>query len=350
MTCRPARWLWGVPPLALVAALSLVGVKGEIEHDLRSRAAAAFHDAGFYWAVPSFEGRDAVLDGISFSRLERDNALNILRKLWGVRTVTDRTNLIASPETYSWIAIKEDKRVKIRGYVPTENDRRTILGFVAAAVPGLEVDDKMVLAGGSPNHQTWLSAVSYALVQLGQLKSGSVKLDGISLTVDGVAATSEGFNSMKTSLAIQLPAGMNLKSAQIAPPEAKPYEWRVKYTGQQISFEGHVPSEEMHAQIRERTRNLFPHATISGDTMELASGAPEGWSWAVSASLTQLHRLESGRVKLKDTVVEFEGVAADKFTAKNVTASVQHGLPLTYKSSEKITVAQKPGSATDKAQ
>lgn len=350
MTCRPLKWLWGVPPLVLVIGLSLVGMKEQIERDLASRASAAFHDAGYYWALTSFDGRDAVLDGLSFSRDERNKALEILKDLWGVRSVTDQTHLIASPETYTWVAIKDDKRIKIRGYVPTENDRRTILGFVKAAIPNLEVDDKMALAGGSPPHQTWLGAVSYALVQLGHLESGVVRLDGTKLTVDGVAASTDTFKTVKGSLASQLPTEVDLKSANIAPPFAQPYEWRVKYTGQQISFEGHVPSEEVHMQILERTRNLFPHATISGDTMELASGAPEGWTWAVSASLTQLHRLESGRVKVKDTVVEFEGVAADKFTAKNVTASVQHGLPSTYRSSEKISVAEASGSASDKTQ
>jgi OOP family OmpA-OmpF porin len=344
VACYPLKWLWGLPPIVLIAVLSIYGLRPHIERDLSERTAAALEKSEFYWALTVFEGRDAYLDGISFSRNERDTALDLIRNMWGVQSVTDRTNLIASPETYSWSATKRDKRIKIRGYVPTQNDRTTILGFIKATMPDLEVDDKMALAGGSPPRKAWLGFVSYALVQVSQLESGSVNLSGTKLSVNGTAATNETFQNLKSSLASQLPPGIEANEINIAPPVAQPYEWRVKYTGDSISFDGHVPSKEVHNQILERTRHLFPHVTISGDSMELASGAPESWSWAISASLTQLHRLESGRVKVKDTVVEFEGVAPDKFTAKNVAASVQHGLPAIYRSSEKVTVSEKAGT------
>ena len=114
----------------------------------------------------------------------------------------------------------------------------------------------------------------------------------------------------------------------------------MKYTGSTISLTGHVPGEAIHTQILERTRNLFQGIKVV-DAMELASGAPDGWLWAVSASLTQLHRLESGRVNLKGTALEFEGVASDEYTAKDVAASIQHGLPSSYRSTQKVGVKKK---------
>jgi hypothetical protein len=347
LVCQPSRWLWGLPPLVLIIALSLFGVRGQLQHDLADRTSSALRDAGYYWALARFDGRDAVLEGLSFSASERDSALNIIKDIWGVRSVTDKTNLIASPETYTWLANKKDQRIKIRGYVPTENDRRTILGFVKAAMPELEVDEKMTLAGGSPKHEVWLGAVSYALVQLGQLKAGSVRLEGTDLFVDGEAASTTAYRTIKTSLEQQLPAGTKVRAVDVAPPVIRPYTWRVKYTGALISFAGYVPSESFHRQILERTRHLFPGIPID-DAMELASGVPDGWLWAVSASLTQLHRLESGRVKLKDTVLEFEGVAGDKHTATNVTASIRHGLPASYRSSEKVVIGEKADAANAK--
>lgn len=343
MTCRPKRWVWGVLPLALVIAFASFGVLKQVERDLGKRVALALQDAGYYWALSTFQGRDATIEGISFSGSERDSALNLLRDQWGVRSVTDSIRVIASPDTYSWLANKKEKRVQLRGYVPTEDDRLTITGFVKAAMPDYEVDDKMVLAGGSPPREVWLGSVSYALVQLAQLSAGSVHLNGTELTLNGEAQTTVAFRALNSSLAGQLPSGLEIKSAQIRPPTVAPYDWRVKYTGTAIFFAGYVPDEKTHQQVLERTRNLFPGINIE-DTMELGSGAPQNLSWAISASLTQLNRLESGRAKLKDTGLEFEGVASSKFTAKQVTSSIRNSLPASYRSSEKITVKEQGGS------
>lgn len=343
MRCRPSKWLWGVPPLVLITALALFGVRGQIERDLTDRTAAMLQNEGLPWAVASFVGRDAVLKGLSFSRTERDGAIRAIENVWGVRAVVDRSDLIASPETYTWWARKDDQKIKIRGHVPTKDDRRSILGFVKATMPNLEIDDQMLLAGGSPPRQAWLGSVSFALLQLGQFTSGTVRLSGNDLVVAGEAKTTAAYHVVNKSLASQLPAGVKLKTAKITPPVAKPFAWRVKYTKGTVSLTGRVPSETDRAQIMDRVRNLFPGVEVK-DSMELASGAPDSWLWAVSASLTQLRRLDSGRVKLKDTVLEFEGVAVDKNTAKDVTASIRNSLPSTYRSTEKISVRKQPGS------
>ena len=148
----------------------------------------------------SFDGRDAVLEGLSFSRKERDTALQIISNIWGVRKVVDKSDLIASPDTYTWLAAKEDGKIKIRGHVPTAADRQAVVGFVKAAMPDLEVDDKSMLAGGSPPRQEWLGSVSFAIVQLGQLKKGSVHLAGTNLTVRGEAETTLAYRKPRDAL------------------------------------------------------------------------------------------------------------------------------------------------------
>ncbi len=340
LVCRPSKWLWGLPPLVFVIALALFGVHGQIERNLKDKTAAALKEKGLSWAMVTFSGRDAVLEGLSFSRAERDAALDAIENIWGVRGVVDKSNLIASPETYTWWARKEEEKIKVGGHVPTKDDRRVILGFVKAAMPELKISDRLVLAGGSPTRQAWLGSVSFALLQLGQLKTGSIQLSGTSLVIAGEAKTTTTYREVKTSLSTQLPDGMTLKSEKISPPFAKLFSWRVKYTGSTIAFTGHVPSETIHTQILERTRNLF-HGIKVFDAMEPASGAPDGWLWAVTASLTQLRRLESGRVNLKGTSIAFEGFAADKNTAQDVVASIRHGLPSSYSSSEKVEISKK---------
>lgn len=338
MECKPSKWLWGLLPWVFITALALVGVRGQIERDLTDRTAAILQDKGLSWAFVNFDGRDAVLEGVSFSRSERDAALQAIENVWGVHTIIDQSNLIASPETYTWWARKEKKdKIKLGGHVPTSDDRHAILGFVKAAMPELKLSDKMVLAGGSPSRQVWLGSVSFALAQLGQLKSGTIKLSGTDLIIAGEAKTTAAYQTLKTAISTQLPTGVSLKEESISPPLVKPFSWRVKFVGGTISLTGHVPSEAIHSQILDRTRKLF-HGTKVVDAMKLASGAPEGWLWAVSVSLTQLHRLESGRVNLKGSTLEIEGVAVDKFTAEDVAASIHHGVPSSYRSAERITV------------
>ena len=161
--CRPAKWLWGLFPLALVTAFVLYGLRTQIEQDLSDRTSTALQKAGLTWAYALFDGRNAVLKGLTFSRSGRDEALKVIRTVWGVKNVEDQSNLIASPDTYTWWATKKDKRLKIRGHVPTKDGRRAILGLVKASMPDLEINDKMVLAGGSPPLQIWLGSVSFSL-------------------------------------------------------------------------------------------------------------------------------------------------------------------------------------------
>ncbi len=335
--CRPRKWLWGLAPLAVVTAFALYGLSGQIERDLTNRTTTALQKAGLTWAYTIFDGQNGVLKGLTFSRSARNDALEVIEDVWGVGRVADQSNLIASPDTYSWSAFKREQRLKIRGYVPTKDGRRTILGFVKATMPDLVVDDKMVIAGGAPPLHIWLGSVSFALLQLDQLATGSVKIAGTDMHISGAAKNTASYKNIQKTLIENLPTGMTLKGSNITPPVVEPFYWRAKYVGNTVTITGFVPNEKMQARILRQTSNLFTGVKIK-DRMELAAGEPEAWSWAVSASLTQLHRLKSGRAELKGNSLSFEGVAADKNTAEDVESSIRNGLPSTYSSTEKVTV------------
>ncbi|MDA7948253.1 MAG: BON domain-containing protein [Hyphomicrobiaceae bacterium] len=339
MGCKPVKWLWGLPAVVAIGVLALYGTGAKVESDLEARTQTALQEAGLQWATASFDGRDAVLEGLSFSRQERDTALRIISSIWGVRNVVDKSDLIASPDTYTWLAVKEDERIKIRGHVPTKADRQAVLGFIKAAMPDLEVDDKSMLAGGSPPRQEWLGAVSFALIQLGQLKAGSVHLAGTNLSVRGEAKTTEAYRNFQKLPGGQLPAGMELKVGRVEPPVIKPYSTRVKYNGSTIQFGGHALNEEARDELVRRARSLFPDAKIE-DTMQIASGAPEGWRWALSASMIQLRRLVSGRVKLEGNDLELEGIANDEGTVKDITEAITFSFPSAFKVSNKLAVRE----------
>ena len=323
----------------MVAAFALYGLHVQIERDLTDRTSTALQEAGLTWAYALFDGRNAVLKGLTFSRSSRDDALTVIRSVWGVRSVADQSNLIASPDTYSWFARKKKLRLKIRGHVPTIDSRKNILGFVKASMPNLEIDDKMVIAGGAPPLQVWLGSVSFALLQLGQLKNGSVSMAGTDISISGEAENSAAYQDIQKNLLENLPAGVTLKHSDITPPVVKPFSWKVKHVSNTVTFSGFVPSEKLRSRILQQTRNIFDGVKIN-DRMELAAGEPEFWSWAVSTSLTQLHRLETGRVEITDKTLIFKGKAVNLSTAKDVATSIKFGLPEVYSSTSNITVSE----------
>ena len=339
MGCKPAKWLWWLPVVGVIGVLALFATDEKVENDLAARTQSALQEAGLPWATASFDGRDAVLEGLSFSRQERDAALRVISSIWGVRNVVDKSDLIASPDTYTWLAAKEDQRIKIRGHVPTKADRQAVLGFIKAAMPDFEVDDKSMLAGGAPPRSEWLGAVSFAVIQLGQLKKGSVQLAGTNLSVRGEAKTTQAYHNFQTLPSGQLPIGMDLKVKNVQPPVIKPYSTRVKFNGSSLSFGGHVLSEEAREEILRRARSLFPDAKIE-DAMQIAAGAPEEWRWALSASLIQLRRLVSGRVKMEGNDLELEGIAADEQTVNDVAEAIGFSFPSAYKVNNKLAVRE----------
>ena len=123
--------------MTVVTAFALYGLHVQIERDLTDRTSIALQEAGLTWAYALFDGRNAVLKGLIFSRSGRDDAITVIRSVWGVSNVVDQSTLIASPDTYSWFARKKKQRIKIRGHVPTIDSRKNILGFINASMPNL---------------------------------------------------------------------------------------------------------------------------------------------------------------------------------------------------------------------
>ncbi|KWT64870.1 hypothetical protein APY04_3110 [Hyphomicrobium sulfonivorans] len=96
MRCHPARWLWGLIPVAMLSWLAIHVETDAIEAELEQRSAAALARSGHGWASVAFSGRDGLLVGFADNQQQVDTAANIVRDLWGVRMVNVRARL---PET-----------------------------------------------------------------------------------------------------------------------------------------------------------------------------------------------------------------------------------------------------------
>jgi len=265
------------------------------------------------------------------------------------RQITQTADKSKDQTDYAWMASRGKSSLRLRGSVPSEEDRRTLLGMVKAHFPDLQVEDRLKVVKGGPPKDQWLGAVSFGLQQLSHLNRGSVRLYNAALVVTGDAGTPEDYSEIKKALTGPLPSGLTLKGANVRPPLADPFVFTADLGANALSLSGSVPSEDSRKQLRELSRQLFERPGLD-DRLEVASGAPKDWDEAVTAALRALSRLESGKVALSGLAVTIEGVAPDKGTAVAVSYQLRRDLPKLFSTSESIKWKEANASTDSAAQ
>jgi OOP family OmpA-OmpF porin len=236
---------------------------------------------------------------------------------------------------YIWSATRNGSTLRLRGQVPSEEDRRTVLGMVKAHFADLEVEDRLKVEEGGPPREQWLGAVSFGLKQLSHLKKGSARLLNAGIKVDGEARSAPDYAEVKKALAGPMPAGLTVLNDNVRPPFADPYIFSATLGPNALTLTGSVPNENVRKQLKDMSRRLFERPTLD-DQLELASGAPKNWKDAVEASLRALSRLDSGKLTLSGVALTIEGLAPDKGTAVAVSYQLKRDLPTLFSSSESI--------------
>ena len=237
---------------------------------------------------------------------------------------------------YLWSATRIGSGIRLRGSVPSDEDRRIVLGMIKAHFPELEVEDRLKIVEGVLPKDQWLGAVSFGLKQLWHLKRGSVRLLNVALKLEGEARSAADYAEVKKALAGALPTGLTIANINIRPPVADPFVFVADLGANALSLSGSVPSEDARKQVRELSRQLFRRPGLD-DRLELASGAPTDWDEAVAAALRALSRLESGKIALSGLAVTIQGVAPDKGTAVAVSYQLRRDLPEIFSTSESIS-------------
>lgn len=239
------------------------------------------------------------------------------------------------PKAFVWSATHIGTTLKLRGFVPSEEDRRTLLGMVKAHFPDLEVEDRLKVTGGAPTNEQWLGAVSFGLKQLSHLKQGSARLLNTGLKVEGEARSADDYAEVKKALSGPLPAGLSVLNDNVRPPVANPFVFAASLDPNSLTLTGKVPSEDQRKQLKDLARRLFERPMLD-DQLDLASGAPKNWRGAAEASLRALSRLDSGKVSLSGPTLAIEGVASDKMTAADVSSQLKRDLPAHFSSTANI--------------
>lgn len=144
MKCHPARWAWGLIPIAMLSWIAVHAEVDRIERDLEQRARSVLDAAGYDWASIVFSGRDGMLAGTPPQAQGQAEALALVRKIWGVRTVRLRKTVVRE------LALAASARLHSRG-----GDRLSVLrpveavllqdmvpSVVVAAAPAVLVDPR----------------------------------------------------------------------------------------------------------------------------------------------------------------------------------------------------------------
>lgn len=337
MSCNPWRWLWGLIPIAMLSWVAFYLERPKIENDLTRRGQQALDGAGLGWGAVALSGRDLVLTGKAADENEPRKALDIARRVWGVRIVDLRTDLLAKVATFSWSAAVKDKVVRLSGYVPSDEARRAVASSAQAAFPGYKIDDQTSLARGSPARTTWQSGVNFALRQLALLKRGSVELSNTDLTVAGEANDLSAYKSVRAALSKGMPSGITLAANRVSAPIVDPYLWGARITGSQLVLTGYVPSDGVRDEVYAHAKKTFPKVAIV-DRLEVADGAPAGLGRAAIVTLDQIAQLKAGVGELKGQQLTLSGEAADEATADRIRRNVRLGVPDPIRTNVNVTV------------
>jgi hypothetical protein len=224
----------------------------------------------------------------------------------------------AQPKPFFSRLSREDGSITLRGDVPSDEDKKTIQGVIAATLPGLTFVDKARINENVPDRDVWLAGMNFALRQLAKLEKGRATLQNNEITLEGSARTEQDFKLMQQKLREEIPNGIVLAKSALKPPSVSPFVWLAQLQGGSVNLSGHVPLEA--------DQDLFFHArSIFGafhvnNSMAWALGAPKEWSEAAKISLSILNLLQQGTVILTDTVITVDGILAGPNTADQIQA------------------------------
>lgn len=342
---RPSRWFWTLAPLAGLAFLVVASAREQVGPQQATSPTISVADAGASIAVPQTRSDAAAPAAVVVAQTPQSATPVTPPAQGGDAATTEKAQPAAAPadkakqsaakEPYSWWASRRDGSIKIKGNMPSEEDKRTVLGMVKAIVPDLEIEDRMKVVEGAPRREIWLGAISFALKQLANLKSGTARLDDSAFSLQGEALTVVAYGAVKEALQGELPAGVSLSGNRVIPPVVKPFVWSANYEKGTLTLSGHVPGQEWRDAMLKQSARDFPQAIVV-DQMELGAGPPKDMQNAIATALAQLARLQSGKIVITDTALTIEGVAADEATAQDIAKSVRNGLPAIYESKEAI--------------
>lgn len=261
-----------------------------------------------------------------------DHVLNLVRNDGDAAPLSPKEGDKQAAQTYVSRITKDEGTITLRGDVPSEGDLKFLKGVAEATSTGVAFADKSRLNANVPDRDAWLSAMIFALRQLGKLEHGSAQLRNNSIVIEGVTKSGDDFASVQKKLRDEAPKGLDLRAA-VKPHDVHPFVWVAQLEPGSLSLSGHVPSQQDQL-LCNYAQNLFQNRKVD-NSMEFAGGEPRDWIEAAKVTLDMLSLLYAGNASISDNAVKLEGIYSSPEMAA-VLKSYSERLPPGYRLEKRI--------------
>ena len=319
------RWINpGLIATFLIAILAVFLQSNALDRGLADQVRGRLSTDGQGWADVAVAGRSATILGTAPSVEAQTAALQAARRVSGVRSVTDKSDLLAIASPYVWSVRKVGSTLTLIGSIPSEGFRTSLLAATRRAMPRAAIHDEMRLARGAP--AAFNSGTAFVLDRLGDLAEATATITDSTLSVSGVALDPETFVTAKNAFGGSAPAQLALGAIDILPARADPFVWSADYDGSALTLAGYVPNENVQASLLETAGRAFPDVAIV-DEMRIASGGPDGFADAAVFAIGTLTRFDRGGVALDGMQFDITGKARTIDDYESVLETFSGALP-----------------------
>jgi OmpA-OmpF porin, OOP family len=242
------------------------------------------------------------------------------------------TGPVISP--YLWSAKLGTNQMVMSGHVPSIPVREGLFALGKKLFPKYAVVDRLEVGDGAP--EGFEKAARLSLQQLYQLEEGSAEIKNTSMLLKGRAVDQAIADAARREYTQAAPSGYKSTTDITAPKPAPPpaagpepapvpeaaYETSAVLEAGTIELKGLAPSEDARIALVAAMRGRFPDKSIK-DSLQVKSGAPNGWEACFLAGVTGLGRLNSGNVSMKDLSINLTGTTDDDTIAGSVPQDVR---------------------------
>ena len=265
------------------------------------------------------KGNTLIVQGKSASFAVFDTIASRLRQPPSGLVVARQDILPPTVRPFTFAIQYDGKNAVLDGFIASEQVRRDLLQALSQHLPGVTIVDQLRIAEGSPRDA--MSSYTFALIQLGRMRSGFARFSDNALTFEGEPLDRATYVAAVNAFSASLPAHLQLASAVVRLPTVSPYRWTAEKSGMDLLVQGYVPHETARDIITGAARRAAAGLPLR-DEQALAQGAPSGFEAAIMLALRQLELMKNGRISLIGNQLELSGEVADADTASAIRAAI----------------------------
>lgn len=326
------------PRLAIVDKMAAAGGAGEGWLDLVSAVLPQLAKLESGSAI--MRGTSVVLSGMAVEQETAEAVQSALGKVQGRYRISHdikyRNAKIPLVTPFVTSVLKEDSRVTLAGYAPSQSDIDRLIAAAKARAGTAQVVSTLQIAKGAP--EGWRACIVAGIDGLSRLDSGRAELVARNLQVTGVTRDEEtGLALPGIVRAAANRACKDVVEVKIDVPPEPNLKWQAVWKDKRLTLNGQVPDSKLKAELVEQARRAYPGAEIK-DEMRVSPGRSQKWPKVASLLVEMLAKLRQGEARIDGQVVSLVGQAADTAAATAVTTRFKRGMSKGYSGEPKIEI------------